>query len=103
MTEPAVQISALEVSRGSKAVIDRLDLRLEPGSVTGLLGPSGCGKTTLIRAIAGVQKIAGGSVTVLGSPAGSPQANLNSTEPKVSGSSALKQPQPFRPPSTPVK
>ncbi|HPU13314.1 MAG TPA: ABC transporter ATP-binding protein [Aeromicrobium sp.] len=73
MTEPAVQISALEVSRGSKAVIDRLDLRLEPGSVTGLLGPSGCGKTTLIRAIAGVQKIAGGSVTVLGSPAGSPQ------------------------------
>ena len=31
------------------------------GQVTGLLGPSGCGKTTLIRAIVGVQKIAGGT------------------------------------------
>jgi ABC-2 type transport system ATP-binding protein len=39
--------------------------------VTGLLGPSGSGKTTLIRAIVGVQILAGGSVTVLGLPAGS--------------------------------
>ncbi|WP_319805274.1 ABC transporter ATP-binding protein [Microbacterium sp. YJN-G] len=36
----------------------------------GLLGPSGCGKTTLMRAIVGVQRIHGGSVTVLGEPAG---------------------------------
>ena len=42
-------------------------------SVTGLLGPSGCGKTTLLRAIVGVQQVAGGSVTVLGLPAGTPQ------------------------------
>ena len=39
--------------------------------MTGLLGPSGCGKTTLIRAIVGVQRVAGGTVTVLGQPAGS--------------------------------
>lgn len=42
-----------------------------PGQVTGLLGPSGCGKTTLMRSIVGVQRIAGGSVEVLGEPAGS--------------------------------
>jgi ABC-2 type transport system ATP-binding protein len=35
------------------------------------MGPSGCGKSTLMRAIVGVQKVAGGSVTVLGEPAGS--------------------------------
>jgi ABC-2 type transport system ATP-binding protein len=39
--------------------------------VVGLLGPSGCGKTTLMRSIVGVQKVAGGQVTVLGLPAGS--------------------------------
>jgi ABC-2 type transport system ATP-binding protein len=42
------------------------------GQVTGLLGPSGCGKTTLMRAVVGVQIVEGGSVTVLGSPAGDP-------------------------------
>ncbi len=40
--------------------------------MVGLLGPSGCGKTTLIRAIAGIQIVAGGTVSVLGEPAGAP-------------------------------
>ena len=39
--------------------------------MTGLLGPSGCGKSTLMRAIVGVQRVAGGTVEVLGAPAGS--------------------------------
>ena len=41
--------------------------------MTGLLGPSGCGKSTLMRAIVGVQQVAGGTVTVLGLPAGDPE------------------------------
>ena len=40
--------------------------------MTGLLGPSACGKTTLIRSIVGVQKVTGGTVRVLGEPAGRP-------------------------------
>ena len=40
--------------------------------MTGLLGPSGSGKSTLIRSIVGVQIVAGGSVEVLGFPAGAP-------------------------------
>jgi ABC-2 type transport system ATP-binding protein len=58
------------VVRGSRTVLDGIDVRIATGSVTGLLGPSGCGKTTLMRAIVGVQKIAGGTVDVLGHPAG---------------------------------
>ena len=42
------------------------------GSVTGLLGPSGSGKSTLMRAVVGVQRVAGGSVEVLGHSAGAP-------------------------------
>ena len=36
-------------------------LDVPTGVVTGLLGPSGCGKTTLLRAIVGVQQVAGGT------------------------------------------
>jgi ABC-2 type transport system ATP-binding protein len=52
-------------------VLDGLSLGVAPSTVTGLLGPSGGGKSTLIRSIVGVQRVAGGSVTVLGEPAGS--------------------------------
>ncbi|MBS2963769.1 ABC transporter ATP-binding protein [Actinocrinis puniceicyclus] len=68
--EPAVQVRELRVVRGGRAVLDGLSLDIARGSVTGLLGPSGCGKTTLMRSIVGVQKTAGGRVTVLGRPAG---------------------------------
>jgi ABC-2 type transport system ATP-binding protein len=67
-----VEIDGLEVRRGGKPVVRGLSAALPKGQVTGLLGPSGCGKTTLMRAIVGVQRIAGGTVTVLGARAGSP-------------------------------
>jgi ABC-2 type transport system ATP-binding protein len=66
----AVEIDGLDVERGGRPVLRGLAAKLEAGRVTGLLGPSGCGKTTLIRAIVGVQRVAGGTVTVLGMPAG---------------------------------
>src|SRR3954467_1976189 len=61
----------LKVVRGGRVVLPDLGLDVPRGSVVGLLGPSGCGKTTLMRSIVGVQKVAGGDVTVLGRPAGS--------------------------------
>lgn len=71
MTNSAVQVRGLQVRRGGRTVLDGLDLDIPSGLVTGLLGPSGAGKSTLMRAIVGVQKVAGGTVTVLGEPAGS--------------------------------
>ena len=67
-----VEIDGLEVRRGGKPVVRGLSAALPAGQVTGLLGPSGCGKSTLMRAVVGVQRVAGGTVTVLGAPAGSP-------------------------------
>jgi ABC-2 type transport system ATP-binding protein len=66
----AISIRNLRVVRGGREVLPGLDLEVERGTVTGLLGPSGSGKSTLIRAIVGVQIVAGGEVTVLGRPAG---------------------------------
>jgi ABC-2 type transport system ATP-binding protein len=67
----AIEVTGLCVERGGARVLDGLDLRVQPGQVTGLLGPSGCGKSTLMRSIVGVQVVAGGRIEVLGSAAGS--------------------------------
>jgi ABC-2 type transport system ATP-binding protein len=69
---PAIAIAGLRVVRGGHEVLHGITLDVRAGRVTGLLGPSGCGKTTLMRAIVGVQIVAGGTVTVLGRPAGTP-------------------------------
>ncbi|QIK65118.1 heme ABC exporter ATP-binding protein CcmA [Nocardioides sp. HDW12B] len=68
---PAVVARDLHVVRGGTVAVDHLTFEAAAGEVLGLLGPSGCGKTSLMRALVGVQKVAGGEVTVLGGPAGS--------------------------------
>ena len=70
----AVRVRGLAVRRRGNLVLDRLDLDIRQGRITGLIGPSGCGKSTLMRAIAGVQRIESGTVDVLGFAAGSAQA-----------------------------
>ena len=70
---PVIEASHLKVVRGGTTVLPDLSFSVAAGSVTGLLGPSGSGKSTLIRAIVGVQHIAGGEINVLGGPAGRPE------------------------------
>ncbi|MGZ4258020.1 MAG: ABC transporter ATP-binding protein [Gaiellaceae bacterium] len=73
MSTPAgIVVEQLEVVRNGVDVLHGLSLEVARGCVTGLLGPNGSGKSTLMRSIVGVQRIRGGSITVLGSPAGSP-------------------------------
>ncbi|HTR73421.1 MAG TPA: ABC transporter ATP-binding protein [Solirubrobacteraceae bacterium] len=68
--DAAITVESLRVDRGGREILHEVSLAVATGTVTGLLGPSGCGKTTLMRAIVGVQIVAGGAVTVLGRPAG---------------------------------
>ncbi len=67
----AVDVQNLRVIRGKRVAVDDVTMQIARGTITGLLGPSGCGKTTLMRSIVGTQIVAGGTVTVLGRPAGS--------------------------------
>lgn len=69
--EPAVLVDDLTVHRGGIPVLAGLSCAVPRGAITGLIGPSGGGKTTLIRSIVGVQQVTSGTVSVLGSPAGS--------------------------------
>jgi ABC-2 type transport system ATP-binding protein len=71
MTNYAVRVDGLRVRRGGREVVSGVGFGIPRGVITGLIGPSGCGKTTVMRSIVGVQLVAGGTVTVLGRPAGS--------------------------------
>ncbi|MEU4148503.1 ABC transporter ATP-binding protein [Streptomyces parvulus] len=71
-TPPAVRAQDLTVVRGPRTVLRGLGFTVPRGRITGLLGPSGCGKSTLMRAIAGTQAKATGTLDVLGRPAGHP-------------------------------
>ncbi|MDN4646921.1 ABC transporter ATP-binding protein [Curtobacterium sp. PsM8] len=70
--EPVVSATGLEIEYpgrlGSPAfrAVKGVDLAIRPGEVLGLVGESGSGKTTIGRAIAGLTKITGGSLNVLG-------------------------------------
>jgi ABC-2 type transport system ATP-binding protein len=70
--DTTIVIKDLRVVRGGTTVLPGISAETSSGCVTGLLGPSGSGKTTLMRAIVGVQIVAGGRVDVLGLPAGAP-------------------------------
>jgi ABC-2 type transport system ATP-binding protein len=72
-TGPAIVVSGLRVIRGDRLVLRDVDCTIEAGLVTGLLGPSGCGKTTLMRAVVGVQRVAGGAIRIFTVPAGTPE------------------------------
>lgn len=67
----AITISALSVQREGIQILRDISVTLPKGKIIGLLGPSGAGKTTLLRVLIGRQAISGGTVTILGQPAGS--------------------------------
>ena len=49
--------------KGGRKLLSGINVRLAPGTLTAVIGPSGAGKSTFLKAIAGVNKPTGGSVT----------------------------------------
>ena len=49
---------------GKRNVLQQVDLQLVPGEFVAVIGRSGCGKSTLLRAIAGLEQLDAGSVTI---------------------------------------
>jgi len=63
---PAAVVRGARKAYGSVSVLQGLDLRVPAAGVTALLGPSGCGKTTLLRALAGFDRVDAGTIEVAG-------------------------------------
>lgn len=62
----AIHVERVSKSFGPLKVLDTVDLRLAPGSVTAILGPSGSGKSTLLRTINHLERVDQGFVSVDG-------------------------------------
>jgi multiple sugar transport system ATP-binding protein len=61
-----VRFEAVRKAFGKQAAVDDVDLDIADGEFVVLLGPSGCGKTTLLRCLAGLEKVDGGRVFIGG-------------------------------------
>jgi iron complex transport system ATP-binding protein len=70
MTEsaPLLEGIGLELGYRRRTVVEGLDVRIEPGTVTALVGPNGSGKSTLLMALARVLAASSGEVRLDGEP-----------------------------------
>jgi multiple sugar transport system ATP-binding protein len=66
MSQSDLRLRNLKKSYGRIDVIHGVDLDIEPGEFVVFVGPSGCGKTTLLRMIAGLEDISGGTLSIAG-------------------------------------
>jgi len=71
-----LEIEGVSVAFGGRPVVEDLSLDLTQGAVGCLLGPSGCGKTTVLRAIAGFEKLAAGEIRLDGERLSGPGVHL---------------------------
>ena len=60
----SLSMRGVDVSRGGRTLVSRLHLDAKSGDLIALRGPSGCGKTTILRAIAGLDSFASGTIEV---------------------------------------
>jgi branched-chain amino acid transport system ATP-binding protein len=63
---PLLEVSGLVKRYGGLVAIDRVDLQLLPGTITGIIGPNGAGKSTLIGLIGGAVPPTQGSIRLDG-------------------------------------
>jgi multiple sugar transport system ATP-binding protein len=61
-----VRFESVRKTFGKVVAVDDVDLEVNDGDFVVLLGPSGCGKTTLLRCLAGLEKVDNGRVLIGG-------------------------------------
>ena len=61
-----LDIENLHVAYGPVEVLHGISMRVEPGSIVGVLGANGSGKTTLFKAVAGLVRVTEGNVRLSG-------------------------------------
>ncbi|WP_449283820.1 ABC transporter ATP-binding protein [Leucobacter sp.] len=66
--EAGISLSQVTKRYGDKAVVDEIDLVIEPGEFMTFLGPSGSGKTTTLNMIAGFTGVTEGHLHIYGKP-----------------------------------
>ncbi|MEI4280100.1 ATP-binding cassette domain-containing protein [Klenkia terrae] len=65
---PVLELRGVTVRYGSVPALDRVSLRMHPGTVTCLLGENGAGKSTVVQVVSGVRRHDEGELLVDGRP-----------------------------------
>jgi tungstate transport system ATP-binding protein len=68
MGKPIYHLKNIRHFYGDKKVLDIPDLKIESGSITGIIGPNGSGKTTLLKLLAFISEPSRGQVIYKGRP-----------------------------------
>jgi iron(III) transport system ATP-binding protein len=71
-----LSVAGLRKAYGPVVALDGADLEVEAGTLAAVLGPSGCGKTTLLRCVAGFERIHSGTVGVAGRTVAGPGTHV---------------------------
>ncbi|MBX9748374.1 MAG: ABC transporter ATP-binding protein [Roseococcus sp.] len=66
MSSPILSVSGLRVSYGRIEALRGVDIQVGQGEFVGIIGSNGAGKTSMLRAVTGVVKPAGGTVSFAG-------------------------------------
>mgnify|MGYP006442800305 CR=1 FL=1 len=65
MTQNFLEIENVTFAASEKSKVNNVSLNIEnEGDIVCLLGPSGIGKTTILRTIAGLEKIQSGRISL---------------------------------------
>ena len=61
-----IQLEGIVKNYGAHRAIHGVDLHVKDGEFVAFVGPSGCGKSTMLRMIAGLEEISGGTLRIGG-------------------------------------
>ena len=85
-----ILVDAVNVALGGSPVLRSASISAEPGRTLAILGPSGCGKTTLLRVLAGLQRVDSGRVVLGGTLMSGPAAPKNGAKNGTRGAGASR-------------
>lgn len=71
-----IRLENISLGYGARRLLEGVTTRFEAGTLTALIGRNGAGKSTLLRALAGLEPLQAGAITIEGTPI----AELDSAE-----------------------
>ena len=63
-----IRLENISLGYGARRLLEGVTTRFEAGTLTALIGRNGAGKSTLLRALAGLEPLQGGAITIGGTP-----------------------------------